>query len=969
MKGSICRVRVVVVLLIAFNGGRVASSADLTVLEAKRFRETGQFAEAVRAYEQLLASQEQASGVAASQTLVIARALAETHRATGSYEQARALYVRCYQASEPEVRPTTLDLPQDLADLARVDSLAGNFQHAEQLLLQAIAERTSRLGAEHAAVADAQFALGRLYLDMNDAVAAQRCFETSLKIREAALPAQHAEIANSLMGLAESRFDQQNFGELETLYRRALAIRSALFKRPDPRISEVEGNLADFYLKVGRAQEGRELHESSMREAASASDQESRPAIVVRRRYANIILGNERYEVARKFLHVTLKNAQRALGPRDPEIPVLLARLALCYDSFGASEEAIHCYSQALAIVEQRYGPDSGQLTSYLSNLGFIYDHAGQAEQAERILRRCVEIQRSQTSAESFVSAINLAGHLIRRGKTAEALAEFDRGLHELRTLTVRMMPVMQDASQSYYLKQVYALLDVPLSAAVERPDDRAFVERSAEWAINLKQLAGEAAAEQELTARDTKDPQAGALARELAQIRQQLAALAPEQTRIASCAPTSQTLLALWRQERELAARLGELTQRRLLRDSWICLGEVRDRLAKDQVLIETALFESYDFRRWRAGPLRYVAWVIPAAGQGDVQLVDLGEAWPMQQAMYSYHRKLKATTYLLDHMSEADAAKPVDAAGQRLAMLLVAPLGKTAMERPRWLISADVILWLVPWAALPTGNGKYLVEDHEITYLVSGRDVVKQPAPRSAAPPVIVADPDYDWGLPAGAVGESRFAPLPSTAAEAAAIAPHLTQYTGKTPVTYSGANALESTVKAVHQPSVLVLSTHGYFRESDAPRESRAHPWLRCGVALAGANAAGTAAVTDGNDGILTGLEALGMDLRGTELVVLNACKTGLGDPTLSQGMTGLGQAFQLAGASSVVGTLWSIPDLPSSALASSFFRHLAGGLRKSEALRAAQLEMIKDRRHENQAAHPYYWAAFSITGSEN
>ena len=101
-------------------------------------------------------------------------------------------------------------------------------------------------------------------------------------------------LADSLTGLAESRFQQQNFGELEALYRRALAIRESLFQRPDPRISEVESALADFYLKVGRVQEGRDLHEASMREAASASDVESRPALVVRRRYANLILRNER---------------------------------------------------------------------------------------------------------------------------------------------------------------------------------------------------------------------------------------------------------------------------------------------------------------------------------------------------------------------------------------------------------------------------------------------------------------------------------------------------------------------------------------------------------------------------------------------------------------------------------------------------------------------------------------------------
>ena len=946
-----------------------ASAGDLTFLQARWFRDTDRFAQAVQAYQELYTSRERTLGGADPRTLELARALAETHRAAGNYDQAIATYSRCYQASEPELRSASPEVPQDLPDLARAHALAGDFSQAEQVLLKALAERTSRLGAEHAAVADTQFALGQLYQELHDAVAAQRCFEASLKIREAALPAQHSDIADSLLGLAESRFEQQSFNDLEALYRRVLAIREARFQRPDPRICEVDSALAEFYLKVGRVPEGRDLLETSMREASAAADSESRPAIVVRRRYGAMLQRSERFDAALKLLNRALYRAVRSLGPQDPEIPLLLAHLALCYDYFGAAEEAVQDYLRAVAIVERRYGVDSVQLSAYLNNLGFSYEHAGQAEQAEQVFRRSAEIQRKHATPQAFASAINLAGHLVRRGKAAEALEEFDRGLHELRALTARMLPVMQDAAQNYYLQQTYALLSVPLSAALERRDDDAFVERSAEWVLNLKELSVEAAAEQELTARDAQDSAAGTLARELAQVRQQLGALAPEQTRLASCAPTSPTLLALWRQERALAARLGEITQRRLLHDDWAALSEVRQRLARDQVLIETTAFAAYDFQRRRDGARHYVAWVIPAAGQGRVRLIDLGDTMEIQQAVFSFHRKLTATTHLLAHMPEADAVKPLDAAGRRLSTLLVAPLGQVAAERSRWLLSADAALWLVPWAALPTGNGKYLVEDHELTYVLSGRDLLKRRAGRSAAPPVIVADPDYDWGLPAGFSGDARFTPLPSTAAEAAALTPHLTKYTGQTPVTYSGAQALERTIKSLRRPSALVLSTHGYFRESLAPRETRSHPWLRCGVALAGANAAGTVPAAAGNDGILTGLEVLSMDLRGTDLVVLSACKTGLGDPTLGQGMSGLSQTFQLAGASSVVATRWSIPDLPSSFLVSSFFQHLAGGMRKSEALRAAQLEMIQDRRHEHQAAHPYYWAAFSITGSED
>jgi CHAT domain-containing protein len=170
--------------------------------------------------------------------------------------------------------------------------------------------------------------------------------------------------------------------------------------------------------------------------------------------------------------------------------------------------------------------------------------------------------------------------------------------------------------------------------------------------------------------------------------------------------------------------------------------------------------------------------------------------------------------------------------------------------------------------------------------------------------------------------------------------------------------GAEASERAVKQVQRPAVLHLITHGTFLKDQEAGQQLENPLLRSWLILAGANQR-----KNGNDdGILTAYEAAALDLWGTKLVVLSACETGVGEIRNGEGVYGLRRALVLAGAETQVMSLWKADDLVTRKLMEKYYGRLKAGGGRAEALRQAQLELLRGKANQ----HPYYWANFICIG---
>ena len=215
--------------------------------------------------------------------------------------------------------------------------------------------------------------------------------------------------------------------------------------------------------------------------------------------------------------------------------------------------------------------------------------------------------------------------------------------------------------------------------------------------------------------------------------------------------------------------------------------------------------------------------------------------------------------------------------------------------------------------------------------------------------------------------------FTPLAGTAAEAKALQ-GLLKLDAQEVLT--GADATEEKLKGLHGPRILHVATHGFFLSDQQvaaaalrpvsfsaetpPLPLGENPLLRSGLALAGANARRSG---ESDDGILTAAEAAQLDLRGTQLVVLSACETGLGQVEEGEGVYGLRRALVLAGAQAQLVSLWKVADAQTQGLMVDYYQRLLKGEGRSAALREAQKAMMANPATQ----HPYYWAAFVPIGS--
>jgi CHAT domain-containing protein/Tfp pilus assembly protein PilF len=887
----------------------------------------------------------------------------------------RALAIRDKTAEEDS------DTADSLNNLALLYHSTGTYDEAEPLYQWALAIRMRVFGPDALEVAESLGNLGELYRAMGNYTEAKVRLQRAVEIIEKDLGSEHPELVEALNSLAIIQQGTGAYTEAETLLERALRICNTSMGDP-LRSALTLNNLAFLYQDTGAYPRAEQYFQRALELHNNLLGPEHPDTVTSLNNLAALyeVLGF--HNKAEPLLRRALAARENALGPKHPATARSVNNLAALYQDAGDYGKAEPLYLQALAIQETTLGPDHPDYSATQNNLATVYHATGAYEKAEALYNRALVIQEKLYGAERPEIVSVLSNYAVLRwaayGASA-ALSLANRAQRIDEEGIISFLLYGSEARKQAYLQQLRGRLFINISLSLAVPDRRGTI-LGLDAVLHAKGRVLDAMSDSAARLRRSVNPDDRVLFDQLASIAQQVSAVTFQGLGQLPLDVYSKRLADLTAQQDQLETELSKRSAEFRREMTPTTFAEVQAALPDETALIEWFRYRPFDpkaqeRKRPRLGNARYVAYVL--RHNGEPAVVDVGEAEAIERLIQDFRTAL----------SDPQSAYVKEAASE-LSNQLIKPLRPHLGNAQQWLISPDGTLNLVPFAALVDENGAYLATQVDVTYLTSGRDVLRFEAFSDPGPSaVVVADPDYGQDIGPTAKANLRiipsrssdldrggmvFDPLPGTAEEAKALN---TLFQNMEQEVLTQANATEDRLKRLHGPSILHVATHGFFLKdnetagadygrSEFPDKQRfmplsENPFLRSGLALAGANLRHSG---ETDDGILTAAEVAQMDLQGTQLVVLSACETGVGEVQNGEGVYGLRRALVLAGAQTQVASLWKVADEATKDLMVDYYQRLLNGEGRSVALREAQRTMIISK----ERSHPYYWAAFVPIG---
>jgi tetratricopeptide (TPR) repeat protein len=919
---------------------------------AELYRKQGKYEKAEPLYLQVLSIESKVLGENHPDYAKTLNSLAVLYYSIGLYEKAENLFLQALKTQKDILGETHLDYAATINNLALLYKIQGLYTKAEPLYLQAMKIRKNSLGESHPDYILSLNNLASLYLAQELYEKAELLYLKAIRITKEVLGENHPDNAVLLNNLSELYEMLGQYKKAETFLLQALKIYKEVLGEQHPNYATSLINLASLYQTQGLYKKTIPLYSLAFKIRKEILS-ENHPDYAASLFYlASLYQTQGLYEEAEPLYLQALKVQKEVLGDNHSDYGTSLIYLAIMYQAQGLYDKAEPIFIEVSKIFKEILGQNNTRYTSSLTNLASLYDNMGLYLKAEPLLNESSTIVQANAGSNfSFLS----------ESEREQYWSSVKSNFEFYKSYTHRYYPKKPSISTFAYDNELFTksvLLNTSreVQQSILNSNDTALI-RSWNTMKDVRRRI-------HFLETQPKEKQFG-----LAELEEEANQLDKELT------------------QKSQAYRQAQTEQQ-------IKWQDVQAKLNEGEAAIEFSSFRY--FNKQTTDSTMYCALVLKKGMEYPV-MVPICEQKQLDSLFVGGNAAPNLLYASRGVTAEYKAQLPN---GQKLYKLVWQPLEKELKDVKTVYYSPSGSLHQISFSALPTDSAHYLCDRYNLVQLSSTRQLATaawQTKPAQISSTALFGGIKYDLegqelaelqrSFPKNELEVSRgftadstrnavsFGFLEGTKKEVESISANLNDNRIKTTL-YTGINGNEESFKAMsnHSPSVLHLATHGFFFPDEQQKPDNLdrmislgeqkfryvpNPLRRSGLVMAGGNRAwkGEEPVPGMEDGILTAQEISEMNLLNTELVVMSACETGLGDIKGGEGVFGLQRAFKLAGAKTILMSLWKVPDAETSELMQSFYQKWLGGMDKREAFRLAQKEIKV--KHQNE---PYYWAGF-------
>jgi len=928
--------------------------------------------------------------------------LAVLYRDLGAYQKAESYFIQALDILKKTLGEEHLLYATYLNNFATLYYWMGDYDKAKIFYKQSMLIRKNLVGQNHHDYASSLYQHAELYTAMGFYEKAEPLYQEAMCIVKENLGEDNPEFAACINSLAKFYKLMGAYEKAELLYQQSLEIRKNALGENHPYYATSLNDLAELYRLMGLYKKAESLHQNALITWAKSLGQAHPHYALSLNNLAALYYSMRAYEKAEPLYKKALKITRKVKGQNHSDYAIITSNLAVLYRDLGAYQKGEFHFIKALDILKTTLGEEHPNYALSLYNFALLYFLNNQTITGLNLMKKASIID-DKTIGQVF--AIGSEEERLKYLSTIRPQVDkyvsvifqfFPRSITEIKdilalilkrkAIAAEALAAQRDAilggkyphlrEKFYHLKVLRMQIAKKTLAGPGKEGSADHHRYLAEWNIEKEQLETE-------------------LARQIPEIKLEEKLRTADRSVIAHTLPPGSVLLEFFRFDEFNFTAIPAKGQ-----NPWkparYCAFVMHSGDPDNIEMIDLGEAEQID---------RFIANYkskLTREGRGEIEFLDQNQPQIFQSGLIT--RLFGKKTQLEEEAPSRDIGAIPDhdyneeilrEYGLKLYDELFAPLHDALGESSRLIIAPDSQISTIPFEVIPAPEGGYLIDKYNIHYVGVGRDVLRftTTIPGKPEKPLIMASPDFDLRAGKGkkesdevlpgrrsrdfSRGRKRFDRLPGTKVEGDEIGSLL----NTKPLLEQ--EALESRIKAASSPSILHIATHGFFQSDQELADQKLriqtgmfgdtgtqrflggnieNPLLRSGLALAGVNTwlANGNLPPEAEDGILTAEDVTGLDLTNTDIAVLSACNTGMGDVKVGEGVFGLRRAFALAGAKTLVMSLWKVPDKATQELMVDFYRRILAGTPKADALRESQLELRKNY------PDPRDWGAFICQG---